>query len=83
MKNILQVTQGVSPGFGDVVLNIHPEGQYHINDQGRAHSEKSGINKEEADPGGGDAQFVTKGRTNPKGLPFYKIFDLVHISNLF
>jgi hypothetical protein len=64
------------------MLHIHPECQENINDHRRPHGEEGNINKIFSDGECGNTQYFTYPGTNPENLPFDKIFEPVHISNL-
>jgi hypothetical protein len=66
----------------DISLDIHPEGEYKINDQRRAHGEERDINKPGSYPGCSNSQTVTDGRTYSEHLPFNESLYSVHGCNL-
>lgn len=57
----------------DVSFQIHPESQNHINNQRRTQSQKRNVNKPEPDFAGCNTDFLTDGRTDAEGFPFYKV----------
>ncbi len=60
---------------------IHDKGKRQVNDYGRAEGEKRGIDKEQPDAGGSQAQFLAKPGANPKGPLLKKFLNLVHHNN--
>jgi hypothetical protein len=79
---VLKVAEGVSAGVEDIMFNIHPESKENINNNRRSHRDKRNINKVFSDGDCRNAQHLTYSGTYPINLPFYEIFEPVHISNL-
>jgi hypothetical protein len=68
----------ISFGGCDVSFDIHPKGEYKINDQRGAHRKKRNINKPCAYPGSSDSQPVADSRTNSEHLPLNEFLHPVH-----
>jgi len=52
----------------DVLFDIHPEGENHINDDGRACGNERKVNKPHADTGRCYPHFIAQSRANSKGV---------------
>ena len=77
-----QIIPRISFRCPDILPHISPESQYHVNDNRGAHRKNGGIHKILPDLARRYSHPVANGRTNTKGIPFYKTFQLVHPSNL-
>lgn len=78
----LTILQWVSAAVPDIVADIHPKGQEHINNDRRTHRKKRDVNKVLADRGTGYSYFFTNIGANPKHLPFNKVLEPVHTAKL-
>jgi hypothetical protein len=74
----LKVTQWITSGLDNIMLNIHPESEEYINDHGGSHGDEGDIDKILPDGSGGNAQDFSDAGTNPKNLPLNKILDPSH-----
>jgi len=79
---LLEITERITSGIQDIMLHIHPESQENINYHRRPHSEEGYVNEIFPDGKRGNPQHFTDPGANPENLPFDKIFEPVHISNL-
>jgi hypothetical protein len=78
----LKVFQRVSASRKDIPFDVHPEGKDKIDDERRSHREKRDVDEPGPDPGSGNAHSFPDGSTHPKHLPFDKVLQSVHTSNL-
>ena len=78
----LEIIPGVALGGAGILADISPECKHQVDDDGGAHGEQRGVNKILANPGSSDPHTVANGRTNAKGIPFYKFFEPAHAANL-
>jgi hypothetical protein len=78
----LKIFKRVPAGGKNVSLDIHPESQDKIDDQGRSHRKEGNVNKPGTDTGSGNAHLLPDRRTYAKYLPFDKVLQSVHTSNL-
>ena len=62
----------------NVLLEINPEGEYKVNDDGRSHRNEGGVDKIKSDDAGSDAKLFSKERTDTEDSPFNKIFKTIH-----
>ena len=69
--------EGVPAAQQNVSLYVHPERQYHINDNGWAKCKKGNVNEPKPDARTGHTYPVAYSGANPKGLPLYKIFYVI------
>jgi hypothetical protein len=76
------VFQRVSAPVPDIVADIYPKGNKHVDDNGRPHGKKGNINKVFADSSTGYSYFFTDIGANPKHLPFDKVLEFIHIAKL-
>jgi len=81
-NSCLEVSQGISSYRKNVPLNVHPECEDEINNQGRAKGKKGNINKPGADARWCNTQLITDGRTYPKEFPLYEVFQFIHTAKL-
>ncbi len=65
-SSVLPVSQRVSPSGEDVIFDIDPKSEDHIDDYGRAHGEEGNVDKPHPDPGAGDSQLLPHGGANTK-----------------
>ena len=81
-KNNLEVSQRISSHGQNIPLDVHPERQNEIDDQGRAKGKKGDINKPGADARWCNSNFITDGRTYPKEFPLDEVFQFIHYAKL-
>ena len=79
----LEVFQRISPRRPDVIPDIHPECEDHVNDQRRTHGQERHVNEPGSNTGGGNPHPLTNGRTHTEHLPLDEISQLVHTCNLY
>jgi hypothetical protein len=78
----LQITQGIPAGGSDIALHIHPEGQHHVYNDGRTKRKKGYVHKPHAYTGSSNPHALANSGTHAKGLPFNKILQAVHTTNI-
>jgi len=59
----------------EVVPHVHPEGEYHVNDEWGTEGKKGNVYKPKTNAGSGDTHFFAYCATNTKRLPFYITFE--------
>jgi hypothetical protein len=67
---VLTPAQGVTLVEPDVVPDVHPESQYHIDDERRTEGKEGDIDKPEPYAGGGNTQPLAYSAAYAEGLPF-------------
>jgi len=72
------VPQRISPAGKDIILDIDPESEDHVDNDRRAHGKEGYVDKPHPDPGTGDTQFFTHSGANTKCPQFKKFSDLLH-----
>jgi len=75
---LTQIFQGISAGIHDILPDIHPESQDHVNDDWRTQGKEGNINEPHPDPGCGNPQFFANGCTDAKCGPFHKTLYSLH-----
>lgn len=70
----LVVPDRISSGILDVILDIHPEGNEQVKNDGRSQGQKGNIDKIFSDDRGSYAHLLTYCGANTENLPFNKIF---------
>ena len=78
MSKTLPVPQRVPLGRKDIILNIHPESDEKINDNGRAHGQKRDVDKVLPDGSGSHPHFVTNIGAHAEYMPFYELPESLH-----
>lgn len=76
------IIEGISSSAPDIIADIQPESYEHINDDGRTHSEERDINEIFADGGVSDPDFFANIGAYTENLPFNKMPESVHETNL-
>jgi len=74
----LPVPQRISPACEDIIFDIDPEREDHVDDDGGAHGEEGYVDKPHPDSRAGDTQLFTHGGANTKCPQFKKFSDLLH-----
>jgi len=78
----LEVFQWVAPCAKNVFFYVHPECQYHVNNNRGTHCKERYVNEPHPDAARGNAYFIANCRTNTKSIPLHKFFKSVHTANL-
>jgi hypothetical protein len=73
---------GISLCSPHIPAHISPKSQHHIEQYRRPHGQYRGIHEILPDLTGGNTHPLANSCTYPKGIPFHKAFELVHIANL-
>jgi hypothetical protein len=73
-----QIIPGIPFRCPDVLPDISPESQHHVNNNRRAQGQEGCVHKILSDLAGGDPQSVTDCSAYAKGVPFNEIFQAVH-----
>ena len=76
------IPEGIPSQGSDVSLHIHPESDNKIHNQRRAHRKEGNINEPGSDTNHWNSNPFSKSGTHPIQLPFYKISQAVHPTNL-
>jgi hypothetical protein len=79
---LLEVIPGIPLRRPDILPHISPESQYHIDDDRRAHRQDRGVHEILPDLAGSNTHPVANGCTNAKSIPFNKVFEFVHSTNI-
>lgn len=74
----LQIVPGISFRRLYKILDVFCKSQYHVYNNGGAHSYYRCVNKILPDAGWCYVKFLANGRTYSKGIPFNKISDTLH-----
>jgi hypothetical protein len=77
-----QVIPGIPLCRPDILPNISPESQYHVDDNRRAHRQDRSVHEILPDLACSNTHPVANGCTNAKSVPFNKAFEFVHSSNI-
>jgi hypothetical protein len=62
----------------NILLQVNPEGQNQINNDGRTDADKSSIDKKQSDIRRGNAEFLTQVGANAENSAFHKVLHPVH-----
>ena len=74
----LQIIPGIPLCRPDISPHVAPESQHHVDNNRRAHRKHRSVHKVLSYLAGGETHPVADGRTNAKGVPLNKAFELVH-----
>ena len=80
--HFLQIPQWVAAGCRNVSFNVHPKCQDHVNNDRGAKRKKGDVHEPHTNAGSGYPHPVSNSSAYSKGLPFNKIFQTVHSSNI-
>ena len=77
-----QIIPGIPPRSPDILPDISPESQYHVDDNRGAHGQDRGVHEILTDLACCNTHTVANGCANAKSIPLNKVFKFVHISKL-